>query len=178
MKTYQFIATAALIAATVTASTVQATSHYSFAGVADYDNDGNQDVIARDPTGFLWVYPGEGTRNYSGQARAEIGNGWNGMTFAGVADYDNDGNQDIIVRDASGFLWLYPGEGKRDYSGQARVQIGNGWNGMTFVGIADYDNDNKQDIVVRDPSGFLWLYPGEGKRDYSGQPRVQIGNGW
>jgi hypothetical protein len=100
------------------------------------------------------------------------------MTFAGVTDYDNDGKGDIVAMDATGYLWLYPGEGKRAYSGQPRVEIGNGWTGMTFAGVTDYDNDGKRDIIARDPRGYLWLYPGEGRRAYSGQARAEIGNGW
>ena len=51
-----------------------------------------------------------------------------GFTFAGIADWDGDGNQDIVARDnRDGLLWLYPGQSKRGYSQQSRVQIGNGW---------------------------------------------------
>ncbi|MHC5599505.1 MAG: FG-GAP repeat domain-containing protein [Nostoc sp.] len=151
----------------------------TFAGLADWDGDDRQDIVARDTTGLLWLYPGERKRGYSGQARVQIGNGWNGITFAGIADWDGDGRQDIVARDnATGKLWLYPGDRTRYYSTQARVEIGNGWNGITFAGLADWDGDGRQDIVARDnATGLLWLYPGERKRGYSTQPRVQIGNG-
>ena len=153
----------------------------SFAGVADYDADGDQDIVARDDrTGLLWLYPGQSTRGYSNQGRYQIGNGWNGYTFAGVADYDADGHQDIVARqNSTGRLWLYPGQSTRGYSNQGRYQIGNGWNGHTFAGIADYDADSHQDIIVRNNStGRLWLYPGQSTRTYSNQGRSQIGNGW
>ncbi|MFS8978231.1 hypothetical protein PO002_27595 [Cupriavidus necator] len=39
-----------------------------------------------------------------------------GYTFVGVADWDRDGHQDIVARDASGVLWLYPGMSTRGYS--------------------------------------------------------------
>jgi hypothetical protein len=152
----------------------------TFAGVADYDRDGSQDIVARDDgTSKLWLYPGQSTRGYSGLGRFEIGNGWNAMTFAGVADYDRDGKQDIVARDdGTGKLWLYPGQSTRGYSSFSRSEIGNGWQGMTFAGIADYDHDGSQDIIARERSGLLWLYPGESTRGYSGQGRFEIGNGW
>ena len=101
-------------------------------------------------------------------------------TFAGVADWDRDGHQDIVVRqNATGDLWLYPGESTRAYSSQQRVKIGNGWNGYTFAGVADYDRDASRDIVVRnDTTHDLWLYPGQSVRGYSAIPPVKIGNGW
>jgi hypothetical protein len=158
-----------------------ATEAFTFAGVADWDRDGNQDIVVRqNSNGDLWLYPGESTRAYSSQQRVKIGNGWNGYTFAGVADYDRDGNQDIVVRnDANGDLWLYPGQSVRGYSTLGRYKIGNGWNGYTFAGLADYDRDGHVDIVTRnDANGDLWLYPGESVRGYSSQQRVKIGNGW
>ncbi|MBD2437756.1 VCBS repeat-containing protein [Nostoc sp. FACHB-110] len=154
---------------------------YTFAGLADWDGDGRQDIVARDnTTGLLWLYPGDRTRGYSSQARVQIGNGWNTYTFAGLADWDGDGRQDIVARDnTTGLLWLYPGDRKRGYSSQARVQIGNGWNTYTFAGLADWDGDGRQDIVARDnTTRLLWLYPGDRTRGYSSQARVQIGNGW
>jgi hypothetical protein len=151
----------------------------TFAGVADYDRDGSKDIIARDTAGRLWLYPGQSTRTYSALGRYEIGNGWNAMTFAGVADYDRDGHQDLVARDTVGKLWLYPGQSKRGYSSLGRFEIGNGWNAMTFAGIADYDRDGSQDIVARDNgTGRLWLYPGQSKRGYSALGRYEIGNGW
>ena len=153
---------------------------YTFAGIAGYDRDRHQDIIARDNrTGLLWLYPGQSTRGYSNQGRFQIGNGWNGYTFAGVADWDRDGHKDIIVREnASGLLWLYPGQSTRGYSSTPRVQIGNGWNSFTFAGIADWDHDGHQDIIGRDATNRLWLYPGQSTRGYSNQGRSQIGNGW
>ncbi|NBE99296.1 VCBS repeat-containing protein [Nonomuraea sp. KC401] len=48
----------------------------------------------------------------------------------GAADWDGDGHQDIVAYAANtGLLWLYPGESKRGYSSQQRVQIGHGWCG-------------------------------------------------
>ncbi|GIE25255.1 hypothetical protein Ahu01nite_083570 [Winogradskya humida] len=154
------------------------TPGYSFAGVADWDADGHQDIVARDTSGRLWLYPGQSKRGYSSAARVQIGNGWNGYTVAGIADWDRDGSQDIVARDGSGLVWLYPGQSKRGYSSAARVQIGNGWSPFTFAGIEDWDSDGHQDIVARDGSGRLWLYPGQSRRGYSAATPVQIGNGW
>jgi hypothetical protein len=88
------------------------------------------------------------------------------------------GAQDILTRDGTGALWLYLGQGVHEYRGLERVQIGNGWNGFTFAGLADWNGDGHQDIVARDSTGLLWLYPGDGTPDYSSQPRVQISDGW
>jgi YD repeat-containing protein len=46
----------------------------------DLNNDGRNDIIARDPAGDLWLYPhtgGTGTNTLG--TRIKIGVGWNGM---------------------------------------------------------------------------------------------------
>jgi hypothetical protein len=57
------------------------------------------------------------------------------------------------------------------------VRIGSGWNGMTAImSPGDLDGDRVPDVVARDRSGVLWLYPrtaGGGWR-----PRVSLGTGW
>lgn len=154
---------------------------YTLVGLADWDGDGHRDIVTREnASGNVWLYPGESKRGYGSAQRVQIGNGWIGYTFFGVADWDGDGRQDIVAREnASGNVWLYPGENKRGYSSAPRVQIGNGWNGYTVFGLIDWDGDGDQDIVAREnTSGNVWLYPGEGKRGYGSAPRVQIGNGW
>jgi len=180
--------TAALLAAVAAAAMAfwsagpaDAATGYTIAGTTDWDHDGHQDIIAvENATGDLWLYPGESKRGYSTRARVKIGNGWNTFTIGGLADWDHDGNQDIIAVDnATGLLWLYPGESRRGYSTQPRVKIGNGWNVFPIAGVADWDHDGHQDIIaVESNTGDLWLYPGESRRGYSTQPREKIGNGW
>ncbi len=165
------------LAMTATAP-ASAAGTFSFAGLRDWDRDGHQDVVAEDAGGRLWLYPGESKRGYSSQQPVQIGNGWTPFTYAGVADWDRDGHQDIVARDGGGLLWLYPGQSKRGYSSATPVQIGNGWGGFTFAGIADWDRDGHQDIVARNSSGLLMLYPGQSRRGYSSVQPVQIGNGW
>ena len=153
---------------------------YTPFGVEDYDRDGHQDIVTRqDATGNLWLYPGESRRGYSYTQRVQIGSGWQGYTPYGVADWDGDGHQDIISRqDATGQLWLYPGQSLRSPATTGRVLIGSNWNSFSSFGIADYDRDGHQDVVGRDnDTGHLWLYPGESRRGQSSVGRVQIGNG-
>lgn len=152
-----------------------------FFGMADWDRDGHRDlVVVNRANGDLMLYPGESKRGYSQAQPVKIGNGWTGYSPFGMADWDGDGHQDIIARhDASGDLFLYPGESTRAYSTHQRVQIGNGWNGTTFFGTGDYDGDRHADIVVRrDSTGELLLYPGESVRGYSQQQPLVIGTGW
>jgi hypothetical protein len=49
----------------------------------------------------------------------------------GPGDWDGDGHPDVISRNTSGRLLLYPGNGSGGW-GSPR-QIGTGWSGMTVI---------------------------------------------
>lgn len=67
-------------------------------GVGDYNDDGNLDLVARQPsTADLWLYPGTATGT-SFLHRQRIGLLWNGMRdLTGVGDFDRDGAPDIAA---------------------------------------------------------------------------------
>ncbi|MFC8500923.1 FG-GAP-like repeat-containing protein [Pedococcus sp. NPDC057267] len=138
----------------------------------DWNGDNHNDVLARDASGNLWLYPGDGTGAW--RARRQVGTGWNGLTMVAPGDFDGDGHPDLLARDSSGALWLYPGDGTGAW--RARRQVGTGWNGMTMVAPGDFDGDAHPDLLARDSSGALWLYPGDGAGGW--RDRRQVGTGW
>ena len=140
----------------------------------DMNSDRKADMLARDSSGALWLYPGNGSGGW--QTRAKVGSGWNVMTaVVGSGDMNSDGKADVLARDTFGTLWLYPGNGRGGWL--SRIQSGNGWNGMTeMVGAGDMNNDGKSDLLGRDAGGTLWLYPGNGRGGWLS--RIQAGNGW
>jgi hypothetical protein len=140
----------------------------------DINGDGKTDLIARDASGELWLYPGTGTGDWF--KRIDLGAGWNVMTtIVSAGDFSGDGKADVIARDRSGQLWLYPGTGTGDWS--TRQNLGAGWNVMTsIVGPGDFNGDGRPDLIARDSSGELWLYPNNGAGDWF--KRVDLGSGW
>ncbi|GAA2175481.1 hypothetical protein GCM10009784_18010 [Arthrobacter parietis] len=139
----------------------------------DFDGDGIADLVARDPNGRLWLYPGDGAGRL--QTRSLMGTGWQGMrSIIATRDFSGDGNADILASDSTGRLWLYRGTGA---AGLVRgLQIGNGWGGYTLTAPGDFDGDDRSDLVARDSNGRLWLYPGNGSGGF--QSRSQAGSGW
>jgi len=133
-----------------------------------------RDLIARDTTGGLWLYPGDGTGG--SLAPRQIGHGWGGFaTIVGPGDVTSDHHVDLIATDAAGGLWLYPGNGTGGFL--AGRQIGRGWSAFTaLVAAGDFDGDAHPDLIGRDSTGVLWLYPGNGGGGFLA--RRQIGQGW
>jgi hypothetical protein len=141
--------------------------------LSDFNRDGFTDLVARDGTGKLWLYPGSGTGGFL--PGRQIGTGWNTMTaIVTPGDVTGDGNGDIIARDTSGRLWLYPGNGASGVS--ARVQIGAGWQSYTITNAANMNTAGRPDLLARDSAGNLWLYPFSGNAVFGA--RTKIGSGW
>jgi hypothetical protein len=148
----------------------------SLIGPGDFDGDQRVDVLARErATGYLWLYRGNGTGGWL--PRVRVGTGWNVFnSLIGPGDLDGDGAADVLAREgATGYLWLYRGNGTGGWL--PRVRVGTGWNVMTaLVGPGDLNGDRTADVLARDAGGTLWLYP---RRSSGGWlPRVRVGAGW
>ncbi|WP_017242470.1 FG-GAP repeat domain-containing protein [Streptomyces sp. SS] len=136
------------------------------------------DLLARDTSGRLYLYLGYGNGKLA--PRTQIGTGWGIFNqITGKGDMNGDGKDDVIARDNNGYLWLYPGTGNYRAPLGPRVKAGNGWNGLnTFVSPGDVNFDGVPDVVARDSTGVLWLYPGSGMSYPAFKPRTKIGTGW
>ena len=142
----------------------------------DFNSDGRTDVLARNASGALLLFEGNGAGGWLAGSGVQIGSGWNGMTaILSPGDFDGDGHNDILARDASGALWLYPGNGALGWG--ARRLVGSGWNRMTSIIAAhDFSGDGAPDVLAIDGAGTLWLYPGDGTGGW-GAPTA-VGAGW
>ncbi|WP_051479200.1 VCBS repeat-containing protein [Arthrobacter sp. H5] len=142
----------------------------------DFNGDSKVDLLARDSAGRLWLYPGNGTGGFI--TRILVGSGgWNSMNAViGVGDFNGDSKADFHARDTTGRLWLYPGTGTGGHGTRTLIGSG-GWNSMTaLIGTGSFDANTTADLVARDDTGRLWLYPGSGTGSLLA--RVQIGTGW
>jgi hypothetical protein len=129
------------------------------AKMADFNNSGWSDVLAKSPAnGWLYLYPGTGRLLSTGTRRA-LSSGWNSMNaITRVGDLNRDGREDVVARQTNGYLWFYPGT---TTGFGARKKIGSGWSSIREItGVGDFNKDGYPDLVAAQGAN-LYLYPGK-----------------
>jgi hypothetical protein len=147
--------------------------------VGDLDEDGHNDVVARNAsTGRLNVYLGGGAGGFE---RRRTPGDWTAYdALAATGDVDGDGHVDLFARDGDGLLWLFPGTGTRQLG--APVKVSAGWEKYTDItGYGDFTRDGVGDLVVRTDGGPGLVLPSRGDGTFGHQlgpvGRVQEGGG-
>lgn len=169
-------------------------------GVGDFSNDGRTDLLIRHPNGLLSVYLIKSDQSgfpfeYSSY-NAYVPNDW---SVAGTGDFNGDGHDDIIWRNANGAFseWLAQpvGFGVNFVSNHenASTVMPQDWH---VAGTGDFDGDGRDDVLWRHESGLvnnwlsqpdssfksnanLWINPGvdwkvAGIGDFNGDGRADI----
>ncbi|GAA3063711.1 hypothetical protein GCM10020254_04520 [Streptomyces goshikiensis] len=114
----------------------------------DLNKDGKPDLLAVDPAGALWAYPGSGSALGS---RRQIGAGWNSLSeLTSPGDLNGDGNADLVAVDQGGNLWTYPGTGALTGMNTlgARTRMGTNWDSMRQLTGGDFNGDGKGDLAA------------------------------
>ncbi|WP_406399576.1 trypsin-like serine protease [Streptomyces sp. NBC_00879] len=145
----------------------------------DLTGDDLPDMMAVNSSGNAYLYPGKGTGAFA--APVLIGAGWGQYGIVrGHGDFTGDGRADILARGAGGATYLYTGTGKATGTFAARRLVGTfGSSFNALVTTGDVNSDGNADLLVRDTTGKLWLYPGNGKATGGiFATRVAFGTGW
>ena len=127
----------------------------------DYDNDGYMDLyvgtfLSAGPTNRLYHNNHDGT--FTRTANAISTNRWSGdLCVDGVvADYDNDGDEDLFMNNAFGGQHLYRNDGAGSFTRLTKETVGRA--------LGDAENTMGAAWVDYDRDGFLDLFRGNGHR--------------
>ncbi|WNZ61957.1 M12 family metallopeptidase [Myxococcus sp. MxC21-1] len=129
----------------------------------DYDGDGDDDLVIRGPGGEFFAYvanAGTFTRALGDLMTTNLSDrhGWNEEHRFFVADYDGDGDDDLILRNAGGEFSALRSE-RTHFVSAGPLLTGttysdaNGWSTGNRFWVMDYDGDGDDDLVARHPSG-------------------------
>lgn len=138
----------------------------------DFNGDGRSDIVARTSTGQMMVLPGRGDGTY-GAARGPATNlktmrslsaanlvGGSGTDLIGIA-----GKQLVVVANRDTFELGSPIDTGVSFAGMDRI-----------LNAGDLNRDGFGDVLARDGSGQLWMYPGNGTGALGAG--TVIGTGW
>lgn len=144
----------------------------------DQTGDGKADIIARDYSGNLYLYPGTG--NATGEpfaARVLVGKGWGAYDqLTGTGDLNGDGISDLVGRTTDGTLYFYAGTGQATAPFAARTVVGKGWNAYNqLIGLGN-GPDGTGALVARTTGGTAYFYASNGAGGF--QERQDAGPGW
>ncbi|MGW6555579.1 FG-GAP-like repeat-containing protein, partial [Streptomyces sp. NPDC055051] len=83
--------------------------HNELAAVGNVAGTAAGDLVARDTTGVLWLYQGDGKGKFL--PRVKVGGGWNAFSrLVGAGDVDGDGRPDLIAYGTGG-TYVYRSNG-------------------------------------------------------------------
>jgi beta-glucanase (GH16 family) len=158
------------------------TAGWSVAGTADFNGDGNSDVLWRNVNGNLIDWSIDGGQITSAQTVTSQGNAvapnvsW---SVAGTGDFDGDGSSDILWRNANGTLidWTMNGSAitsSQDVTLNGTPAVPNA--SWSVAGIGDFGGDGRSDILWRNTDGALMDWTMDGSQIASTQEVTLQGN--
>lgn len=142
--------------------------------VVDWDGDGKKDLLIADGAGAVKVYPNVGTDSQPQFTTSQpvlvdgIPISVPGPAFAFAADWDGDGNIDLVVGDGQGQIRWYRNTRSdlapqltaagflRANSSDIRAQ------GPASPIVVDWNSDGRKDLLVGDGTGQVTVYLNEG----------------
>ena len=144
--------------------------------VADWNNDGVQDLVANWKNGQLTVDYGRATGGFQ---RAVIGSGgWQGYDVLVTTWRSGDKFPGVIAKNLrDGKLYAYTNPTGENHG--PRTLIGSsGWRNLDLMAM-DYDQDARMDLVVKMTTGQLKLYRSNGSGRFVSEERRVVGrSGW
>ena len=129
-------------------------SDWAIVGVADFNDDGSPDLLWRNATTgrtTIWFMDGATwSGNYADVVPAVSSTDW---AIVGVADFNNDTKPDLLWRNASTgrtTIWYMDGATwSGNYADVVPAVSSTDW---AIVGVADFNNDTRPDLLWRNAS--------------------------
>ncbi|HLW88296.1 MAG TPA: VCBS repeat-containing protein [Terriglobales bacterium] len=128
---------------------VKGNSGGSSIAVGDMNNDGNLDLVVTtvDANPSVQIFLGNGDGTFQAPRVTTIA--FDHPTSIAIADFNGDGNQDVVIGTWGNVVGVFLGNGKGDLQPEVTYPlIGGGHAGVIAVG--DINNDGKLDLVVND----------------------------
>ena len=141
-------------------SSVTVATSTQVAGVGDFNGDGVSDILFRDASGNIFDFLGTLNGGYSNNGDNSFVSIAAGTVVAGIGDFNGDGRDDILLRDASGNIFDFLGTANGGFinnGGNSAVNVGTS---LQIANVGDFNGDGRDDILWRDTSGNIFDFLG------------------
>ncbi|MEA5579835.1 VCBS repeat-containing protein [Nodularia harveyana UHCC-0300] len=144
-------------------------------GAADFNGDGNVDILLNNTTtnwNTVWFLGGDNGATYTGYGNLPVADGWN---ITGVADFNGDGQADILLNNPTegwNAVWFLD---DTDYIGYANLPSAPGWQSL---GTGDFNGDGRTDIIMNNISegwNSIWFMDGTNYTGFANLPNTPAG---
>jgi N,N-dimethylformamidase beta subunit-like, C-terminal/FG-GAP-like repeat len=133
-------------------------------GVGDWNGDHISDLVARTPSGDMYLYTGLGGGRIN-PTPTLLATGWDSYDqIISPVDWNGDGRPDLVARKPDGSMWV--ALGRRDHTLAAPQEMPgtNGWDKYsTILSGGDWNANGRPDLVARRADGSMWVFPGNGQ---------------
>jgi hypothetical protein len=146
--------------------TGQSTGYNSGVVVADYDNDGNLDILKGDNSGIWYFMKGDGTGNFNAPVSTglNIGGSYPGWGDAFNFNSNNDNYMDLICSSTApnGYLTAYPGNIDATFGNKIDIgDVGYYSMGVAAPTIGEIGHVTSPTLDIGDDGTIEWSPPGE-----------------
>ncbi|PWH87018.1 FG-GAP-like repeat-containing protein [Brumimicrobium oceani] len=122
----------------------------------DYDNDGYLDLfVSNNQNSSNRLYHNDGNGNFTSVQNSPLIDQPIYSHFSAWADYNKDGNLDLVVSDyhPTNFNYLFKGDGNGGFVVDEASQVSLSATSAVGLSWADYDNDGDPDLFIANTNG-------------------------
>lgn len=133
-------------------------------GVGDWNGDHIPDLIARTPSGDMYLYTGSGGGHLN-PTPTLLATGWDSYDqIISPVDWNGDGLPDLVARKPDGSMWVALGRRDHTLAEPQQMPRTDGWDKYsTVLSGGDWNANGRHDLVARRADGSIWVFPGKGE---------------
>jgi FG-GAP-like repeat/FG-GAP repeat len=140
---------------------------------ADFNNDGREDVIARNAKGGLDVALSTGDGAYGSPVSYAIPGGAD-VSFFAIGDFNSDGKADLAVVGSDNAIHLFLNNGSGKFSQSAAFPVQNVIS-LNDIAVGDFNRDGVMDIAFTNALN-LTVWFGNGRGGFTVGPTIPVSN--
>jgi hypothetical protein len=170
-----------------TVSVAATTSWCTHAGAilyhGDFNGDGSEDLLCRDP-GRLWIDYADNRGSLVGTTDWFLDTRWcthAGIRFFGLGDFNGDGRTDLLCKDATR-IWSNIADSVGRFSTApggsfVRDTVWCTHSGITFQGLGDFNGDGRTDLLCKDATR-IWINAADSQGRFSSMGSLEQDTVW